>query len=574
MEAAGVIGELTRRRALQHRTRRTGHRIPLPATATPAAYAERTLRAATPPVSIAGLQQALLNLASRCYATEQDLPHLAAITLSPHDLRLHLSEDDPNPVPPFTATDARTWTTTHDALAADTPIPDDGRGEPFPALVTLGHTTDATVLINLEAAGTLALTGEGDGPADVLRALIAELATSDLTGRIGLIADTQFTDLAHACDPARLQITNQDDLTTQLAQRCEAVDRALAGTGTEDTLQARSDRVAEDVWLPVLYITSPDRPVPAWSGSTVIGLGQPQDGGWVLHVDQTGATLQPLGITLLPQQLKAQDLATLTSLLSTATTTDEPAPQPAVDTEIGDALIALPVDITPTTTVSPTFRVDVLGPITLEGPTAGERLSPRSTELLVYLALRGQATGPELDEALWHGLRVDNRTRNSLVYRTRQRVGPAVLPTTDATGTYRLRDTVACDWTEFQRLTRSGLTDGHHGITQLTAALNLVRDRPFLGVPDSSYTWAEYDLQDMIATIADTAHVLARLHAEAGDHRAALAVATKGLRVDNCSATLHTDAIEAAQALGDHAQATRLLARYEAELAILDPDLV
>jgi hypothetical protein len=548
----------------------------LPAADSPAADAERTLRAAAPTVTIPTLKRALLNLASRCYVAERDLPRLAAITLTPDDVVLHLVDDDTDPVVPFTTASPRTWSATHAAVVDDAPIDDADRPEPFPALVTLGHTTDGTVLLNLEAAGTLTLTGEGDAPAEVLRALVAELATSDLTGRIGLIADPQFTALARGCDPARLQIATPESIADQLARRTDAIHRALSGIGTDDTLQARSDRVVGDVWLPVVYVTPTTPGTAPWSGSTVIGIGEPAPDGWTLHHDGARATLEPFGLTLQPQTLSKVDLDTLVDLLTTASPADnEPAAQqPAVEDEIVDALAALPVDIAPIVTEDPRLRINILGPIAVDGLTAGEQLSRRSTELLVYLAIRGQATGPELDQALWHGLRIENQTRNSLVYRTRQHVGPDVLPTIDASGIYRLGDTVTCDWIEFQALAHRGLAAGPAGIADLQTALDFVRDRPLLGVPDSGYTWAEYDIQHMISTIGDTAHVLARLQQQRGAHRAALETATKGLLVDNCSEVLHTDALDAADALDDRAEAARLITRYQSELATLDPDLV
>ena len=214
--------------------------------------------------------------------------------------------------------------------------------------------------------------------------------------------------------------------------------------------------------------------------------------------------------------------------------------------------------------------------ITIDGlpPDNGAHLSRRSTELLVYLALRGRATGPELDEALWHGLRIDNQTRNSLVYRTRQRVGADVLPVVGPDGVYRLAPAVTCDWSEFQVLARRGLAAGTEGIEDLQAAFDLVRDRPLLGIRDRDYTWAEYDIQHMISTIADTAHVLACLWNEAGAHRAAMQSATKGLRVDGASSQLAADALLAVEALGDSAEVERLRGQLEPALAELDSELV
>lgn len=186
LAALGVIGELARRRHLQHRTRRTGKRIPLPPPGSPTDEAERTLRTATTPLSIPQLKTSLLNLASRAYAAERDLPRVGTLVLSDEALELHLVNEDGDPIAPFEAIGPRIWSAPTSALAADEPIEDDpDRPEPYPALVPVGHTDSATVIVNLEAAGTLVVAGDSTGAADVLRALVTELATSDLTGRIG-----------------------------------------------------------------------------------------------------------------------------------------------------------------------------------------------------------------------------------------------------------------------------------------------------------------------------------------------------------------------------------------------------
>lgn len=583
LAAAGVIGELARRRKLQQRARRIGQRIALPAAGSPSHEAERTLRDAAPPMTIAALKEALLNLASRCYVAERDLPRLAAITLTTTDVVLHLSEDDVDPVEPFTAAGARTWVASHTALTSDAAVDDPGRPEPFPALVTLGHTADGTVLLNLEAAGTLTITGDTDTAADVLRALVAELATSDLTGRIGLIAGPEFARLAAACDPARLQIATPESLTAQIAHRAQDVARVLGGTAADDTLQARSDRAAGDVWLPVVYVTTAEpQCMGAWSGGTVIGLGGAASGGWTLTVDADRASLDQLGLTLQPERLTAASLDMLVDLLITATppdTADQSTEPQALNDEIGDALAALPTPqrtpLDEPTQTAP-LRINVLGPITIEGlsPDLGTHLSRRSTELLVYLALRGRATGPELDEALWHGQRIDSQTRNSLVYRTRQRVGAEALPVAGPDGIYRLGPSVACDWSEFQALAHRGLAAGPEGSEDLQAALDLVRDRPLLGIRDRDYTWAEYDIQHMISTIADTAYVLARLQSEAGRHRDAMQAATKGLRVDAVDPRLTAAALTAIAAVGDDGDVERLRRQLEPPLAELDSELV
>lgn len=253
--------------------------------------------------------------------------------------------------------------------------------------------------------------------------------------------------------------------------------------------------------------------------------------------------------------------------------------RPVAD-EITEALAALPAPPAPqepsaraNDRTSHGLRINVLGSIEIDGlPRSDIPLSKRSTELLVYLALRGRATGPELDEALWHGQRVDNQTRNSLVYRTRQRVGADALPLVDADGRYRLGPDVTCDWRTFQAFARAGLAAGVDKIDDLWAALGVVRNRPFLGIDDAAYTWAERDIQQMISAIVDTSHVLSRVLLDANDHRGAAEAAAIGIGVEQCSEVLYEDVIAAARAQGDLGEVSRLSARLNAVLEQLDPD--
>lgn len=588
LAAVGIIGELTRRRHLQHRRRRTGQRIALPAPASPAAHAERTLRRASTPLSIPQLKQALRNLASRSYTAERDLPRITALLLSEHTLTLHLADADPHPIPPFEATDPTTWTAPTATLAQDEPAEHDPDcPEPYPALVTIGYTDDATVIVNLEAAGTLTITGDPTAAHDTLRAIVTELATSDLTGRIGLITGRTYADLATAIEPARLQCADPATLPTQHDARRLAIASVLEAIGADDTLQARSDRTGDDTWLPVIYVHDHSSdgwaPPAPWSGSILLTTGALDGAPWTIDVPSAGsAHLQPAGIAFAPQRLTESHLADLVDLLSTATTphtdarTEEPVPR-GTD-EPTDALRALPpayVDRRPGAEETSALRINVLGPIEIVGlPPSPRPLGRRSTELLVYLALRGKATGPELDEVLWRGRRVDNQTRNSLLYRTRQRVGAHNLPPVDPDGHYRLGAGVTSDWHDFQDLVRDAYRFEEKRIAYLQQALRLVRDRPLAGLAGGEYAWADHDLQEIASAIVDAAHILATGLLIVHDTTGALSAATSGLLAEPCSERLYDDALRAAHERGDSRQADRLAAQLQSTLEDLDPDCV
>ncbi|GGB91481.1 LysM peptidoglycan-binding domain-containing protein [Cellulomonas carbonis] len=591
LAAVGLIGELTRRRHLQHRRRRTGQRIALPAPASPADHAERTLRQASTPLTIPQLKQALQNLASRSYTAERDLPRITTLLLSQHTLELHLADADHHPIPPFEATSPTTWAAPTTALVQDEPAErDPACPEPYPALVTIGHTDDATVIVNLEAAGTLTITGDPTAAHDTLRAIVTELATSDLTGRIGLITGPSYANLAAAIDPTRLQCADVATLPTQHDARRPAIASVLEGVGADDTLQARSDRTGDDTWLPVIYVhdhPADDWAPPApWSGSILLTTGSLESAPWTIDVpSHASARLEPADLAFVPQRLTESHLADLVDLLSTAATPDADAgtgqPVPTGTDEPTAALHALPppahVDHRNQAGTPETFalRINLLGPIEIAGlPPSPRPLGRRSTELLVYLALRGKATGPELDEVLWRGRRVDNQTRNSLLYRTRQRVGAHNLPPVDPDGHYRLGPDVTSDWEDFQHLARAAYRSEEQRIVHLQGALELVRDRPLAGLSGDDYTWADHDIQEIASAVVDAAHILATELLTTNDTGGALSAATSGLLAEPCSELLYDDAIRAARVRGDTDRAHRLEAHLRTTLENLDPDYV
>ncbi|WP_028047615.1 LysM peptidoglycan-binding domain-containing protein [Cellulomonas sp. URHE0023] len=586
LAAAGVVGELGRRRHLQHRARRVGESIPMPESGTEAAAVERELRRAATPLTATQLKNALQNIDTRCYTAERDLPRIAAVSLDERTLTLHLLDDDPDPVSPFTA-DGDRWTASTSDLAADELIEDPGRSEPYPALVPLGHTADATVLLNLEAAGTLSVLGDEHAADDVLRALAVEVVTSDLTGRVALVTDESLADLAEAFEPARMH--SAPDHTRPQAVRTHAIAQALDDAGLADTLEARSDRVLEDTWLPVVYLErSPSTAPPCepWTGSVLITREAVE--GWTLTVGRDGATtLDPLGLTLHAQRLSDTDLEHVTSLLQTAQPPvvvplssnfhhDSPNADSPTSDEVAEAMrAAAQTRSTVPGTREGRIRVNVLGPIQIDGLTKPHSAPPpRATELLVYLALRRSASGPELDEIFWPGKRDVTGTRNTFVYRTRQLVGDDALPPVRRGEPLRVTDDVVTDWATFQALTQRALdSNEEERVENLTAALALVRNRPFFGIDDANYAWAEHEIQNMVSAIADAAHLLARTHHEAGRYVEAIQVATLGLDVDPLSALLQRDALAAASARGDDGEYQRLRHRFQVRLEALDPDL-
>ncbi|WP_263730446.1 LysM peptidoglycan-binding domain-containing protein [Cellulomonas sp. SG140] len=573
--AVGVVGEIARRRHLQQRARRVGETIPMPEPTSAAASAERTLRTAATPVSIDAIRTTLHNLACRCFNASRELPRVAALLLDEHHLTLLLLQDVADAVAPFTATNPRTWVASTADVATQEAIDDPAQGTPYPLLVTLGHTEDATLILNLEAAGTLTFAGDDTTADEALRALALEAATSDLASQLAIHTDDTFADLTDAFEDFRLRATDERDDRTGWAQ---SVAGLLARRGLADVLQARARRELDDIWLPIVFIEAsltapPSRP---WSGVVTL-TRQDVDDAWTIRVDAAGsARLEPIDIAFQTQRLTSEQADHLRDLLITSLPPDphpaDAAPRTTAQEDTAALRAAHPVISEPNVAAAG-IRLNLLGPIQVDG-IGGRPLTPRTVELLVYLALHGPASGPDLDEMIWNGKRGSANTRNVFMRRARERLGDEVLPTVGIDGLFRLGEGVETDWSGFQyHLAEAVARDGQGQVDELAASIALVRDRPLRGVPPAAYVWADHDIQEMVSAITDAAELLARTHSEAGRHRDAIKVATLGLLVDPGSEELQRIAITSTFARSGPKEANELRRRYSEFMARLDPEL-
>jgi DNA-binding SARP family transcriptional activator len=543
---------------------------------------------------------------------------------------------EPDAPLPFAAAGPQTWMLQTSLDDASDPAVSEGVAaeiedpvDPYPALAALGVADGSMVLVNLEAVGTLRLSGPAELAERIVWALALEVGTSELCRNTELALAGCPPELLRVLDGGKARVTDSATGLRWLDNRRRDVGSLLEGASARSLLDARARQILSDTWAPAILLEclSPtDAPladeialVPHRGACLITNRpGAPDtSAGWTM-VEENGAwRLDPPGISIEPQQF---DLARLSQIEALVTVEADEAsvlqassieasaddgqpvdrlgrdgrntnpaleaaselPAPRVSTSLEQIVDtsfepdAVDGDDAEARAVGP--RVLVLGPVEIIG--AGDDVQPgrrrRASELITYLALRPGASQHQLDEAMWPGQRVSRGTRNPLVSRARQWLGsapdgePYVAMIGDGQE-YRLHAGVTCDWDDFRTLATRGLAAGSNGLSDLEAALRLVRGRPFLGVNPAAYGWAEADTQDMISAVVDVARTLAEHALAAGEYRRARWAAARGIAVEPCAEPLYRDAIRAARALGDLDDAANLLTGIRRQLEDLDP---
>ena len=253
LAAAGLIATLVALRFRASRRRRPGMRMLGASTRGPA---ETALLTVEDPDAVDRLDTALRHLADTCNTEHLTPPLLHGATISGSHITLHLAEPA-DPISPW-----RTDTTTDDQwhLPANTPLPDTNRitntPAPYPALATLGRSHDALVLLDLETAGAITLTGDPDRIVAVLTALAVELAVSGWADHLHVTTVGFGVRLAETL-PDRLHYAPDIDTALDHADtRAGHTHDALTRDGATSTLDARARGVAEDSWIPHIILTA------------------------------------------------------------------------------------------------------------------------------------------------------------------------------------------------------------------------------------------------------------------------------------------------------------------------------
>ncbi|MFI6424913.1 LysM peptidoglycan-binding domain-containing protein [Promicromonospora sp. NPDC050880] len=226
-------------------------------------------------------------------------------------------------------------------------------------------------------------------------------------------------------------------------------------------------------------------------------------------------------------------------------------------------------------------RVELAGTTGVELPSTHQR---QATELIAFLAFNPGSRGSDISKALWPSREPNLATRRSAVSRARRWLGvdgegyeylPRYWSADDGgqadleSAGYRLRG-VTTDWHRFCDLVGPDLSQTP--TADLLAALDLVRGRPFEGVPLRKYAWAEQLMHTISSGVVDVSHEVARRALLEGDVATARHASQVGRLADPVDERSWRNAIRAELASGRRDAVGRLVDRLRDHLEQLAMD--
>lgn len=354
--AAALVGGLFTRRQLQLRGRGVGRRIRQPQ---PAAQQLRaTLGRQQNRFGIEHLNLALRAIGRECRQHERPLPELLVARVAEGLITLTMAAPD-LPVPVGFTCDGTEWRLTADDadyLIKDAELAD--CMQPYPTLTSLGtDATGAVVLINLEAAGMLALDGAeiGSRVRGAMAAMVTELSMTPWADDLVITVVGGDDRLVSSIDRYNVgSVADLDQLLQQWEQRASLQRTHLTADGdlARSPVDLRIDPDLADPWLPevALIMDEPDPSQterlqqllldgPAVTMAAVVLGDHPV--GWRVHYvdlgeDGAGGELSPLGWRFAAQLLDDEVCNLVEELVdSSGSELTEPAPWWAEDFPAG-----------------------------------------------------------------------------------------------------------------------------------------------------------------------------------------------------------------------------------------------
>ena len=633
--AAGALLAVGALRLLRRRRRyRMAHRSPGTVPAPPASELneiELALQRRGDEELVTWLEAALGSLSTRPVWEGEPIaqPMVVRLIGSGEVLEVEFSEPDPMgaPLPWSTTNGGAHWQLDRATMIDDLPR---GGVAAVPTLVTVGVDT----LVNLEGAGVVAIPGEGDGPLDLVRSMVHELATSPAAGSI----DIRTTVPIAGTETYRLvQAQSARSLVAELVPWLEDVGRQLEHDECSNIYAHRLTTDDEPVG-PVVIVTDEAGlaaldPLPHYAALrrlpfALVVAGAADTAEVTIEVGPDEAILRPGGRRFEPQRLTEAVAESLGELLLdaeqggseplvvgvelSASVTDlrarldetarqwaprpehEPALGVGVEPEGAGAAPTPALAGRPTPTPTGVARADAAGQETTPdggGEDEGEEapailirvlgdveaegapdLTSQQLSILTYLACHGPSTRDTLIDSLWDGQVISESRFPNLLAEVRARVGRNHLPEARS-GRYTLSG-VATDLARFERGVRVAAKQADaQAVVTLREIMALVRGMPLSPPGRRFWSWVgdETHMAARVeALVADTAARLARLEQAASNLDRAVWACEQGLLASPTDETLVITLTEVYLALGKPGLAHRVVDNWEDKISRMD----
>lgn len=577
---AGLLLLLERHRRAQQRHRRRGERIEGPDVRL--TQLETELRHGAEVDSARFVDAALRAAAAGAGAT--GLPMLRWLEATSAGVVL-VVDQPAQPPPGFVAEGPGRWRTAADvtelaSIGADV-------SSPAPMLAAIGTTRDGTeVLVDFEALGVVAVSGDTEQVASWLRAVALSVATAPWAVQPQVISVGMGRDLERL--PTVEEETSLSDALVMAEAHAERAASMLASLSCATTAQARAAGATPDAWEPLLVLSA--TPPTELDYHRLVGLasrrghgaaviaphsGLARSAGVVCRVDSSGLVhLDGMDLVVQARRLDERDMQAVDLL--------EQATSPAVVTVKQQTAATAPGALnTPLMTLDDLSAdvdvlVRVLGEVQVVRPGADgdepvEVARQKGLETICYLAMRETTVDrDDLEIALFPSGANALKTFQNAVTSARKALGDDLFPSPRG-GRYSLSDRVATDIGLFSGLARQAdtLDDPEQAADMLAEALTLVSGEPFLGA-GRGYSWIGPHKGVIVAEVIDAADELAEVRLEMGNWRGAEWAARQGLRAFPWDERMYRILMRCAHQAGNIPGVHR--AYQELVTAISDPD--
>lgn len=539
-------------------------------------------------------------LSHKLETSDTPIPHVIAMRAGQYGLELLLDEPC-EPVAGFhTATDDRKgWTLSPDLDARMMESATKGDAHPFaPALSVVGGTNAGNLLVDFEQMGSVSIEGDDEAVIGFQRGVVAGMCASPWGIECEIVAigiDGLSNDELSRVTVPENAVEWAETTANKMRQIATSLDRS-----------PYEERVAHGaVYHPTVVVIGPAAdlagiaqhlgPVAdlAYSPFAVIS-AHPLAGEHRIAIEANAATIEPLGISIVPITLAAAELHAVDHLIANAsdTTTSPPAEEWADEIRTADAgpapeivgagprveggsshrnVIDLIVDddadsvasdealarIAEITELRP-VEIRILGRKPAIDGLEGSP-SPKLEAIIVYLAFHREVVSERLRDEFWTKSTgrsaADNAINRVRAFLGEDANGKPRLDSARNRGTYAVSDEIGMDWHRVEALVKSarGARPADE-LAYLRVACELIDGHIAVDASPSSYGWLlrEPTIYTLIeTTLVDAAHRCGELALEAGDSDLARWAARKGLTIVEGQESLYRLRMQAAYEAGD-----------------------